>query len=394
MLLSQTPLMVDNRDPSNRTVILCLSHLRWSFVFQRPQHLMTHACELAPVLFFEEPLAEDILYAKLVTSSPRAGITVLTPVVPINSSPPQRVELQRQLLDEYISTHNLKISLQWYYTPMAWAFTSHLHPEIVIFDCMDQLSAFDNPPPHLIEYESQLLAHCDLVFTGGQSLFQAKKDLHDEVHCFPSAVDASHFRRARLQHAQPADQASLPYPRVGFAGVVDERMDLDLVAYAAMQMPHVQFVMIGPVVKIDPETLPVRSNIHWLGMKDYGTLPSYMSGWTAAWMPFALNKATRYISPTKTPEYLAAGLPVVSTAIADVVSKYGALALATIVDKSTVVEGLDLSIAQQYGPERLQQIDLLMAEMSWDSTWSAMAGLISRKIQRSQTHAISEVADV
>src|SRR5690606_28943889 len=103
--------------------------------------------------------------------------------------------------------------------------------------------------------------------------------------------------------------------RIGYAGVIDERIDLVLLDQVARARPDYQFVMLGPIAKIDPATLPQRGNIHYLGSKKYADLPRYLAGWDVAMMPFALNDATRFISPTKTPEYLAAGRRVVSTAI-------------------------------------------------------------------------------
>ena len=168
-----------------------------------------------------------------------------------------------------------------------------------------------------------MLARADLVFTGGQSLYEAKRGQHPRVFAFPSSVDAAHFARARRATDDPADQAAIPHPRLGFFGVIDERMDLDLLAAIADARPDWHLVIIGPVVKVDPASYRERANIHYLGKKDYQELPGYLAGWDVALLPFAINESTRFISPTKTPEYLAAGKPVVSTPIRDVVRPYG-----------------------------------------------------------------------
>ena len=241
------------------------------------------------------------------------GVNVGTPVLPEGCTPSSATVLQRRLLDEFLRRRPPgKIAL-WYYTPMALPFSMHVHPDICIYDNMDELSAFRGASPRLIELERRLFQRADVVFTGGQSLFEAKRDRHRNIHAFPSSIDAVHFRAARLKRPDPDDQAPIARPRLGFFGVIDERLDTHLLARAAAIKPEWQFVVIGPVVKIDPATLPHRPNIHWLGGKSYDQLPAYLAGWNLGIMPFALNELTRFISPTKTPEFLAAGLPVVST---------------------------------------------------------------------------------
>ena len=216
-------------------------------------------------------------------------------------------------------------SIAWYYTPMMLPFSKHVTPDVTVYDAMDELSKFKFAPEHLLDLEQELIDRADVVFTGGSSLYEAKKDRHDNVHCFPSSVDRTHFCKARARQFDPADQEDLPKPRLGFYGVIDERFDIELLAKVAEMRPDWSFVMVGPVVKIATEDLPKRPNIHYLGGKTYGQLPAYLSGWDVALMPFAMNESTQFISPTKTPEYLAGGKPVVSTPIRDVVRHYGEL---------------------------------------------------------------------
>ncbi|HEY4590726.1 MAG TPA: glycosyltransferase, partial [Thermoanaerobaculia bacterium] len=311
--------------------LVCLSHLRWDFVYQRPQHLMSRFARDRRVFFFEEPIFEDGP-ARLDVSERPGGVRVAVPRLP-HGLPPEEVEAaQRDLLQGMLAGHGVSDYVLWYYTPMALGFSAGLAPAAVVYDCMDELSLFRGAPPALLERERRLLEIADLVFTGGQSLYEAKRERHPSVHAFPSSIDAEHFGRARRPCPEPADQAAIPRPRLGYFGVIDERIDLDLLAAAAGARPDWQWVMIGPVVKIDPETLPRRSNLHYLGMKAYDELPSYLAGWDAALMPFAANESTRFISPTKTPEYLAGGRPVVSTPIRDVVRPYGELALVEIAE--------------------------------------------------------------
>ncbi len=273
----------------------------------------------------------------------------------------------------------------WYYTPMALAFTDHLRPLATIYDCMDELSAFTAAPPALAQHEANLFARADLVFTGGQSLYDAKRHQHPQVYLFPSSVDQAHFARAREPRADPADQAPLPHPRLGFYGVLDERLDRDLVAAIADARPDWSLVLIGPVVKIDPASLPRRANIHYLGPKDYADRPAYLAGWDVALIPFAHNAVTRFISPTKTPEYLAAGVPVVSTAIRDVVSPYGEHGLVQIADTAAdVVAAVERALVEDRA-RLTARVDAFLDNMSWDRTWRRMGRLIDALVDARRT---------
>jgi len=364
-------------------LLICFSHLRWNFVYQRPQHLMTRAARMHGVLFFEEPVFEAGIKPRLDLAATKGGVTVATPVLPERLPPEMIVSAQRALLDNHLARETGRSLIFWHYTPMALGFNAHLRPDLRIYDCMDELSAFKGAPPELIDFEARLFETADLVFTGGQSLYEAKRHRHPSVHAFPSSIDAGHFRRARTHAAvEPADQGAIPQPRLGFFGVIDERMDLALVDRLAALRPDWQFVMLGPIVKIDAATLPRRPNIHWLGGKSYDELPDYLAGWRIGLMPFALNESTRFISPTKTPEFLAAGLPVVSTAIADVVRPYGASGLVSI---STDAEDMARQAAKWMEvADRacwLAEVDRFLAGMSWDKTWSAMHGLMEARMK-------------
>jgi glycosyltransferase involved in cell wall biosynthesis len=359
-------------------ILVCFSHLRWQFVYQRPQHLMSRAATEQPVIFFEEPIFEDAgELPRLNVAVQSCGVTVMVPVLKSGSSEAEQAAAQRYLIDRLWSEwSNARVTF-WYYTPMAWRFTAHLQPDICIYDCMDELSAFMNAPQALLELERHLLARAELVFTGGRSLFRAKRGRHPNCHLFPSSIEFDHFARARAQSCtEPADQIPIPHPRVGFFGVIDERMDIGLLAQLAATRPDLQFILIGPVVKIDPNSLPRPPNIHWLGFKSYADLPGYLSGWDAGFMPFALNDSTRFISPTKTPEFLAAGVPVCSTPITDVVSPYGESGLVEIAaDAAEFGAKLDLLLERDQR-KWLQRVDAYLQDMSWGRTWSEMNTLI------------------
>lgn len=359
--------------------LICFSHLRWRFVFQRPQHLMSRLAASYRVIFWEEPvhLAHRTTPGLRIDEDRASGVTVLTPELPEGLTAAQEEAALRALLDAQLASLP-PVAVRWYYTPMMLPFSAHVAAECTVYDCMDELSAFKNPPPGLLDRERELLAAADVVFTGGSSLYEAKKDRHDNVHAFPSSIDVAHFSAARGTIAEPEDQARITGPKLGFCGVVDERMDLDLLAALATAHDDWSIVVIGPVVKIDPASLPKRRNLHFLGARDYAELPAYMSGWDVALMPFALNEATRFISPTKTPEYLAAGLPVVSTPITDVVRHYGTLAAVRIAgDAEDFISSCEIAIAGRDDLSWRKAADEQLARGSWSSTALSMGALIA-----------------
>jgi glycosyltransferase involved in cell wall biosynthesis len=361
--------------PGQTTDLICFSHLRWNFVFQRPQHLLTRCARERRVFFFEEPLF-DAESPRLELTRDPSGVTVAVPHLPGGLAPQAIARELRQLVDSLITGQHVTRYILWYYTPMSLAFSNHLRPVALVYDCMDELSGFAGAPAGLREAEQALLTAADVVFTGGQTLYESKRHMHPNVHPFPSSVDVAHFARARNGRRDPSDQASVPGPRLGFFGVIDERLDIELVGAVAAARPDWHFVFVGPVVKIDPARLPRAANLHYLGGKDYSDLPSYISGWDVALLPFARNEATRFISPTKTPEYLAAGRPVVSTSIRDVVRPYGERGLARIADTpEDFIAAVAAALAEPAAP-RLRAADALLARMSWETTWGGMWDLV------------------
>ena len=359
--------------------LVCFSHLRWDFVCQRPQHLMRRFARHRRVLFVEEaiPTAHHLPYLEF-HAFEGTTVTAVRPRVPDRAGPDEAARLLSGLLDQMVALLDVRDPVLWFYAPMMWPAAAHLAAgaAAVVFDCMDELSAFDLAPPGLRENEAALLAAADLVTTGGHALHEAKRPFHDNVHAFPSSVERDHFARARDPLSEPRDQAAIPHPRLGFAGVIDERLDLPLLAAVAAARPDWSFVMLGPVVKIDAARLPRAANIHWLGARDYDALPGYMAGWDVALMPFARNAATRFISPTKTPEYLAAGCPVVSTPVRDVVRSYGDLSAVRIAgDAPAFVAACADALAAGRAHGR-PEADARLAGQSWDATHAAMAALV------------------
>ncbi len=370
--------------------LISFSHLRWNFVFQRPQHLLSRAAaNHERVFFFEEPIYEAISEPALEIRTSPEQVIVAVPHLPEGTGHAAATHAERELLDTMIAKWNIQNYVLWYYTPMALSISRHLEPALIVYDCMDELSLFKNAPAELIDNERELLSVADLVFTGGQSLYEAKKDRHPDVHAFPSSIDFEHFSQARKiaksHRPDPEDQRAIPHPRMGYCGVIDERLDFELVAAMAKARPDWQFVFLGPIVKIDPNSLPRFSNIHYLGQKDYNELPHYLACWDVAMMPFAKNDATRFISPTKTPEYLAAGKPVVSTSIRDVVRPYGELGLVEIADSPDDFIRAAATCGMDEGAlpiDWLERVDRFLAQTSWQKTWEEMSKLMACAIEQ------------
>ena len=372
--------------------LICFSHLRWHFVTQRPQHLLSRCARQRRVFFWEEPLfdADDTGNGapSLEVIQESSRLWVLRPHLPRAGD--ENTTLQA-LLSRFRAEYRINHFVRWYYTPMALDFSSDLPAEATVYDCMDELSGFLGAPPQLVAQEQKLFRAADVVFTGGMSLYEAKREQHENVHAFPSSIDVAHFASALDRPNEPVDQESIPHPRAGFFGVIDERLDLMLIADVATRMPDVHFIFVGPAVKIDPSSLPKAENIHYLGNKSYAELPGYLARWDVALLPFARNQATRFISPTKTPEYLSAGKPVVSTSIRDVVTGYGDEGLVAIADTA---EAFAEAIRHALRPQEeawKNAVKAKLAEQSWDKTWSAMWKQIERVSDRSAEVSVESV---
>lgn len=371
-----------NSEPST---LICFSHLRWDFVYQRPQHLLSRFASIYKVYFVEEPYYDAQGEPNLSFAAKSDNLWVVTPHLLPNTSKEDSIHLQKTMLDSFLLTKNLSDVIFWYYTPMALEFTDQYNPALILYDCMDELSHFKFAPPELTQLEDRLLQKADVVFTGGHTLYEYKKSRHQNIFPFPSSIDKSHFEQARNVNSEPEDQRNIKGPKLGFYGVIDERFDIELIRQMAELKPEWQFLLLGPIVKIDPETLPRLANIHYLGGKSYNDLPAYLSGWNIALIPFLLNDSTRFISPTKTPEYLSAGIPVVSTPIRDVVNPYGTAGIVRIAEDAKQFIAAAEDYMQLDKSSWLKEVDEFLKDNSWSNTFSDMHKKMNATIIRKQT---------
>jgi len=360
--------------PAPTIVVFC--HLRWDFVFQRPQHLLTRLAQHFNVLVVEEPMRHDggDFLKKTVVAD---NVTVCQPYTACAEPGFHDAQIAHlQPLLAGLVPDGVR-PVVWFYTPMALPLLQGIDAALIVYDCMDELSAFKNPPKQLLQRESALLAMADVVFTGGPSLYEAKRTRHHNAFCFPSSVDGAHFGQALDRSIAHPKQLALPRPRLGFYGVIDERFDVDMLRAIATARPHWQLVMVGPVVKIDPADLPRNDNIHYLGQAGYDELPAYLAGWDVCLMPFAMNESTRFISPTKVLEYMAAELPIVSTPVHDVKVPYGhVVAIAATAD--AFIAACDAALAMTPG-QRARMVEVeraIVASTSWDKTAAAMQEIL------------------
>lgn len=375
------------------TTIFVFSHVRWDFVQQRPQHLLSRLAESYEIVFIEEPILHEHEIS-LETSMPAPNITVLKPHTPVAAPGfhDEQLPYLLKLMQQFIVTDEEHVA--WFYTPMALPLLQELDPALVVYDCMNELAVCKNPPKQMLQRENALLKVADLVFTGGPSLYRAKRKRHPNVYCFPNSVDVVHFEQALDRtNVHPAHE-NIPGPRLGYYGVIDERIDTELIALIADARPQWQIVLVGPVVKIDPATLPQRHNIHYLGQQPYKALPQFLAGWNVCLLPFTLNESTRFISPTKTLEYMAAELPIVSTPIIDILELYGDV-VSIAASAQAFIEACETALLTT--PEKHKQkakMRKMVSATSWDTTVEKMCELMESTSAEKEESAYPYVSSI
>lgn len=378
--------------------LIVFSHLRWNFVFQRPQHLLTRLAKHYKIIFVEEPVNTGDVHIE--SNQVAKNITVLVPhtVEQGWGFNDEQINVIGPMVQGWLEENTSIVSPSqlgiWFYTPQAYPLKNFFAVDFTIFDVMDELSMFAHAPASLKARERELLEIADVVTAGGPSLARAKQSVRPDTLSLPSCVDAAHYSPRRANgaeaetHEGDALQHHIPGPRIGFFGVIDERLDIELLAKVADANPRWQVVMVGPVVKIDPATLPQRPNIHYLGGQSYNILPQLVLGWDVCMMPFAINDATKFISPTKTLEYMAAEKPIVSTAIHDVIELYG-----TVVEVAYTHDEFIANIEKLLHEEpaqaaqRVIEGQAIVERYTWDNTAEIIHQAIEDAVAKKFAHA-------
>jgi glycosyltransferase involved in cell wall biosynthesis len=387
-----SPLAITQAEDTGVPIVV-QSHLRWDFVWQRPQQILSRLSESHRVLFIEEPMyLDDVAAPSLALTLPMPRIHRAVPILPatLRDRYDESIAVVRELVRAEMASGGalageFERPIQWFYTPMpAPAMIGAFDERAVVYDCMDELSKFRFAPTALVDRERLLLASASVVFTGGHRLSQSKRKLHDNVHFFGCGVDVEHFAQARDRTlAVPEAIASLGKPVMGYYGVIDERIDYELLAKLSAAFPDVALVMIGPVVKVDPRELPQAPNIHWLGQRQYDELPAHLKGFDVCLMPFALNEATEFINPTKTLEYMAAAKPVVSTAISDVLHHFAdAAEVGTSHDEFIAAVGRAL---EKPDSERIARGLAMACNSTWERVVSSMMRIVREAMHARET---------
>jgi glycosyltransferase involved in cell wall biosynthesis len=349
--------------------LVVLSHLRWDWVWQRPQHLISRLGRDRRTWFVEEPLAVAGLAAPRLVTADAGEVTRVWLEVPgeegthVGFGDPRAASYGTRLLALLGTAQGARDA--WLYTPMALDLALALMPRLLVYDVMDDLASFALAPPELLSRQRDALREASLVFTGGRSIHRGVEGVNPRTYLYPSGVDVEHYEPARALRSPRSTRVA------GYVGVIDERIDLGLVADLAAALPDWRIELVGPVCKIDPAALPQARNIAYRGKQPYDALPSVMAGFDVALMPFALNAATRSISPTKTLEYLVAGLPVVSTKVPDVVTDFGAFV--RLADDGAGFADACVEVSQHSTDERDARLHPVLTRYRWDWIAGAMA---------------------
>jgi glycosyltransferase involved in cell wall biosynthesis len=377
--------------------IIVHSHLKWDWVWQRPQQFLSRLSKKHRVLFIESPDAVDGLAASKVALrevDDYPNVVVLQMQMPASQLADREWadNERRRLLQSVLAGplgRSFQSVVQWFYDPMAvTAFAGQMNERAIVYDCMDQLSQFKFAPPELVRRERELLALADVVFAGGPKIWEEKRKYNSNCFSYGCGVDLAHFAQAREQDCVvPADVRDLPGPTFGYIGVVDERLDYDLIDKLAKANSTGSVVMVGPSTKVDPAMLPRRANIHWLGGRDYSLLPNYAKAFNVCLMPFALNEATEFINPTKALEYMATATPIVSTPIRDVVRQFSDIV--SVAASPTEFIAACARAAKQPDQSAIRGGVELARKNSWESIVRKLQAHIEEAICRDASVAIS-----
>lgn len=385
---------------SSTPPIIALCHLSWDWVWQRPQQFLSRLAQTHRVLFVETYCSDTpATRVELRTPAEQPGVTVCQMHLPAARwsdgkfiDRERRHALQRVLATDLAGQFD--DAILWFNDPMAvTAFAGHLDEALIVYDCMDELSQFNGAPPALLERERELLELADVVFCGGRKMRDRRLPLNPNCHFYGTGVDCGHFGAARSAGLPVAPElAQLDGPVLGYFGVIDERIDYDLLAALAEANPRWHLAMVGPTAKVDPANFPQRPNLHWLGGRPYAQLPALTKGFSVCLMPFALNAATEYINPTKALEYMAAGRPVVSTALDEVKSNFGSVARIA----RSHQEFIELCRREVAAPSKLRIARglRLAADNTWDAIVAKLEAHVADALAERREEASVEVTSI
>ena len=368
--------------------IIAICHLSWDWVWQRPQQFLSRLSETHPVLFVETHCTSTpVSFTRTRAARHYHQVTILEIHLPAQHwSDGEYIDKERRrvLKDRLTGEFNGRFddAILWFNDPMAvTAYAGQLGEHMIVYDCMDELSQFHGAAPELIERERELTRIADVVFCGGRKMRDKRLSLNPNTHFYGTGVDCDHFGSSLSDQLSVSPEiAELPGKVLGYFGVVDERLDYDLITALADACADWSIAMVGPVAKINPTSLPRRPNLHWLGARPYEQLPAITKGFDVCLMPFAINAATEYINPTKALEYMAAGRPVVATAINEVKSNFSGV--------SRIARNHDDFIklcrreARSPSRSRIQRGLKLAADNTWEAITAKMQGHINEALSR------------
>jgi UDP-galactopyranose mutase len=367
--------------------LICFSDLSWNTDFKRAEQLMTKFAKQQRVFFLEDLVEVETEHPFLLGNTLSGGVKIYIPHLPIGLPKNKIDETIKFLLDELIAKENIINFISWYYNPMALAYSQHLKAKCIIYDCIKEVSLIKNPDAELMKLESDLLKNADLVFTDGITLYEQKKNKSSNIYTIISSIDREHFAKC-TSTPDPIDQAGIPHPRLGYYGVINNQLDLDLLSSIADNLCEWQFIILATEDIFEMENSPKQSNVHFLGKKQYKDLPCYLSGWDVVMLPFAKNETTKFLSPTITSESLAAGKPIVSTSIKCVVHPFGEQGLVYLADNSeSFAENAKIAYISKENLDWKMKADHFLNENSWENTWKKMNDLIASFLFSKTQHA-------
>lgn len=371
---------------SSKSPMVVHCHLRWDGVWQRPQQIMSRMAQERRICFIEEPIFMSPSTQPWLRVREEDGITIVQPHVTEQEEHLPRVSVANQqairtMLAPWLKENGWTGGVRWHYAPMATYLRDLTEDHTVVYDCMDELSAFRGAPPELVERERELMNEADVMFTGGLSMYLNKRQHHSNCHRFDSGVDVEHFQQAtRAETLLPEDARDLPKPVIGYYGVIDERMDYDAIRALSAAFPEGTVLLVGPVTKVDPAELPQAPNIRYVGQRTYHQLPGYLKAFDVALVPFADNEATRFLSPTKTLEYFAGLKPVVSSPVKDVVENYADI-VRLARSPEEYVAAVRAALSEDHADRARRGLEKAQ-EKTWDAIVQQMTALVDEAERR------------